>query len=568
MSRADVARSMKVDPGTITRWFDAYLIEEAERGKLAGWTAPDSSRGLRQFLADKDVTQLLEDFIEFRDFYFRTGEGEPYITSSFHRSWILAVLKALQSGGELQILSPPRHGKTDLMIHFAVWLICHVPNIRIMWVGGNEDIAEDAAGAVKDHLEENEALIADFAPTGFKPAARSGKRWSSTRFTIASRNVTGVKSPTMVAIGRGGKILSRDVDLIVCDDIEDHGSTIQPKARENTRTWMTTTVGSRKEEHTAIVVIGSRQHADDLYAHLIENDGWIKITEEAHDSSCVLDDQVFALHTDCMLFPELRTYKWLMSRLTNSLTTGGRAIYEMVYLNKAIAEGMSIFKKESLFAARDPGRSIGVPIGMTEHPLVAGLDPASTGYQAAFLWLYDIPNQKMLMIDNDNTKGGGVQPAFNLIQEWFFKYDLRHWVIEENAFQTAIRQDRGLRKFAQAHGIHLEGHVTTTQNKWDETYGVTTMSPMFDEGVISLPYLHPQDQGKTDAYIKQLLNFASDLTPTGKRRRIASDLVMASWFPLKVWRRKMKESQAEMQIDYEQSYSGWDRSDDMNEAPW
>ncbi len=39
----------------------------------------------------------------------------------------------------------------------------------------------------------------------------------------------------MVAVGKGGKILSRDCDLIIADDIEDHGTTIQPSAREQTR---------------------------------------------------------------------------------------------------------------------------------------------------------------------------------------------------------------------------------------------------------------------------------------------------------------------------------------------
>ena len=69
----------------------------------------------------------------------------------------------------------------------------------------------------------------------------------------------------MVAVGKGGKILSRDCDLIIADDIEDHSTTIQPSAREQTRQWWTTTLSSRKEEHTAIVVIGSRQHPEDLY---------------------------------------------------------------------------------------------------------------------------------------------------------------------------------------------------------------------------------------------------------------------------------------------------------------
>ena len=142
-----------------------------------------------------------------------------------------------------------------------------------MWVGGNEDIAKNAVGAVLDHLENNELLNEEINGPGekFQPKIRSGKSWSSGQFTIGTRTVTGIKSPTMVAVGKGGKILSRDCDLIIADDIEDHGTTIQPSAREQTRQWWTTTLSSRKEEHTAIVVIGSRQHPEDLYNFLLDN---------------------------------------------------------------------------------------------------------------------------------------------------------------------------------------------------------------------------------------------------------------------------------------------------------
>jgi len=90
----------------------------------------------------------------------------------------------------------------------------------------------------------------------------------------------------MVAVGKGGKILSRDCDIIIADDIEDHQTTMQPGARESTRQWWTTTLSSRKEEHTAVVVIGSRQHPDDLYNHLLESDNFTSIVETAHNLDC------------------------------------------------------------------------------------------------------------------------------------------------------------------------------------------------------------------------------------------------------------------------------------------
>jgi len=567
MVQREVVEAMDTTATSVSRWKVRADKEEEARAARRGWEAPEQAMGMTQFLIEKDIEDLVVDFVKFRDGYFRTSMGEKYFTSPFHIKWITTVLKALQTGGEAVILSPPRHGKTDLLIHFSVWLIAHVPNIRILWVGGNEDIAQQATSSVKDHLEDNESLVEDYCEPNqrFKPENRSGKSWSANRFTVATRTVAGIKSPTMVAIGRGGKILSRDTDLIVCDDIEDHQSTIQPSNRQNTRNWMTTTVGSRKEEHTAVIVIGSRQHTDDLYGHLLDTDGWEKIVEEAHDSACDKPEDEFDVHRDCMLFPEMRTYRWLMSRLSAAVTTGGRHMYEMVYLNKTIAEGMEIFKKGEVDACLNHLRGIGV-LPKSSWYLVAGLDPAATSYQAAFAWGIDPKAKTLNCIDIDNTKGGGILPALQIIKDWFFAYNLRHWVIEENLFHGGIRADPRIRQFVSAHGIYLEAH-RTGMNKWDPTFGITSLAPLFTEGLVDLPYLDSPAQFIIDQYRKQLFNFANDVTITGKRRKQTSDIVMASWFPLKVYRRKIKEFQATMEVQYEQSYSDW-TTFSLNEAPW
>ena len=75
-------------------------------------------------------------------------------------------MQDIENGGNLMILSPPRHGKTELLIHFAIWQICKNPNVRIMWVGGNEDIAKNAVGSVLDHLDSNDKLIEEFCGPG------------------------------------------------------------------------------------------------------------------------------------------------------------------------------------------------------------------------------------------------------------------------------------------------------------------------------------------------------------------------------------------------------------------
>ena len=52
------------------------------------------------------------------------------------------------------------------------------------------------------------------------------------------------------------------------------------------------------------------------------------------------------------------------------------------------------------------------------------------------------------MIDMENSLGGGIPKALEIMQKWFTKYNLAHWVIEENGFQRAIRQDKSIREFA------------------------------------------------------------------------------------------------------------------------
>ena len=132
----DVAKILGTTVGAVSMAYNAYLQDLETKAAQDKWELPQ--------VAEKS----LEDFRNFRDRYFQTETGEPYETPDFHIKWINSILDAIENGDQQMILSPPRHGKTDLLIHFAVWLICTRPNIRILWVGGNEEIAKNAIGSV------------------------------------------------------------------------------------------------------------------------------------------------------------------------------------------------------------------------------------------------------------------------------------------------------------------------------------------------------------------------------------------------------------------------------------
>jgi len=557
LTETDIAIELGYERSGISRALTQIALDEATMTERAKWPGPSP-----------EAIKSLDDFKTFRDRYFLTEKGEMFTTEGYHQRWIDALLECMETGERLMILSPPRHGKTQLLIHFCVWQIVKNPHIRIAWIAGNKDLAQDWIASIQFELESNDTLIKDFLPHGasFRPAAKSRKSWSRTQFSVATQ-IFNVKSPTMVAVSRGSKVLSRDVDLIIADDIEDHGSTIQPSNREQTRNWWVTDVLSRKEDHTGWFVIGSRQHPDDLYGHLLESPAWESIVETAHDESvCIGVDEVdIKAHVDCMLWPDRHSYEWLMDQLAASELSGGRALWEMVYLNRPSAEGLTIFSRDQLHASRNPNRDI------LEYPddavLVAGLDPSAVGYQASFCWGYVPSERRLLMIDIENEEGGGIQKARTQIAHWFDQHPekrlyCRQWYVEDNLYQGAIKKDELLEKYCRDNMIKLDTVHTDRTNKWDPTMGITSMPAWWEAELVDLPYKTPRAKAKTDSYIRQLLNFAAQTT--GRNRRANGDQVMASWFPFQHLRFLDDNRTSTMGLTYRPSYPSMTRGSMFN----
>lgn len=595
VSVGDVVEATGESQANVSRWYAAWLEDSLTRARADGWVrdaAVEASlcpqlpmrfvdlveRYQVELDAGADLDALVERLLteaevafgEFRAMFFRDERGEAYRTPRVHKRWIRRILRAMLLGRRQLILSPPRHGKTQLLIHFVVWLICRFPNIRIMWIGGNEDIAKNAVGAVLDELENNVALVAAVLGPGgsFKPAGRGGKSWTSKALTVATRVGTGIKSATLIAVGKGGKLLSRDADLIIPDDIIDHDSVQSPKQRDDDFAWINTQVSSRKEEHTAIVAIGSRQHHQDLFGRLAVNPAWSAMVEHAHDPACDLpthpfvdpelhvDCAVCAAHVDCMLFPEIRSFAWLMDMRASF---DDDLLYEMVYQNITRPEGAEYITVEHLRFCRSD-RVLGhVPEGCQ---LIGGLDPATAGFQGAVLWAWDPKSKKRYLVDLDNRRAGGMPGAEAITKLWFDKYELRTWVWETGAFQEGYRQHTPIKDFCAQNGIVIYPHITDRWNKWDKDLGVTAQMALFRrteiaaDGVrvpaplIDLPYGDAASIEQVREYETQLLNF--EPTP-GVRVRRAQDLLMAGWFPetrIRLWK---LEQQSVVESNFERT---------------
>ena len=566
----------------VSRGYAAYLIHREMLERESSWQPSWSVRAMlpvEKLLTLKALgpegegtpeferlaDELTRAYAVFSRFFFRL-EGRRPLIKPFHLRWIRSIIVAYAIGGKQMILSPPRHGKSELLIRFSVWMICMFPNIRIMWVAANGDVSKLMLGAVKDHLEHNEELKSAVLPPGgsFRPLRTDNKPWSSKELKIRQQSHVGQKSSSMLSLGRTAKILSRDVDLLFTDDLEDFDTTRDPSQRNYSRNKLAE-IGTRKEERTAWIYIASRQHPDDIPQHILRLEGtdqaWRVIVDSAHED-CQLDPDVIEGHDEngCVLFPEVRSYRWLMEKKGEMEALGIAGAYEMRYLNKPIPESGIVFhidviREKSLNRSRDLGTD-GLPPGR----LLAGIDPAARGTQAAFLWHYT--NEHLSMVNLETQKAGGFAGALKLLEDWNTEYGVTHWFYEDNATQVEFFDDPRTKKLALELGLVLKPYHTQ-YNKTDPEIGISSMAPWYHSGRIDLPYGTADARQKVNMLLRQLELWTTDGVLRGRNRK--TDIKMASWFPFPtVIKWGKADRQVRLQEEIETGYPGLG----FTQAPW
>ena len=587
----EAAETLGVERTAMTRALAAVVVDRRHAQGLVPTLDPDDARkllgpadteipdpGTPEYEAFLDA--LVSAFVTFRDqFFVESRRGDVmvrFVNKPYHRKWIRSILHAIFTGGQQMVLSPPRAGKTELLIHFSVWLIMRNPDIRILWVAKNEEMAEDMVGSVKDHLTNNQDLIDAFLGTEgrFKPR-RGG--WSRLKFRVSNRTVIGKKASTMVGVGWTGTILSRDVDVLILDDVLDDRNTLQPGQREANRHKLVTAIDSRNEAHTAFFIIGSRQHWDDFYGYLIEDRYWSTIVEQAHDDNCEKDPHILEIHIDCMLWPEKHPYSMWYQKWQTQKGMGLEHLFEMVWQNRPRPSSKIVFPKEALMAARNRDRSAGDlswfyredengdKVPKSPYTLVAGLDPSAVGHQAAWLWLYNLKTHRIFMLDADNPQGGGIDQFLDIMEAWFDAYELRHWVVETTNIQGIYLTDSRVRKYASSKGIAIDKHNTGAGvGKLDKEYGIPAMGHWYVEDMVDLPYGDDRSRELVDAFTRQALNFDPDMV--GKKKGVA-DLLDASWFPTAVIRGLQVERATKAQLTYEPVFADYETTT-YEGLPW
>lgn len=469
---------------------------------------------------------------------------------------------------EIVAVAPRFHAKSQAFTrNYPLWEIYKNPNVRIIIVSANEDIAVSFNRAIINQLENNEKMINEL---GFL-VPEYPKRWGEKALIVHRPSME--KDPTVAAIGLGGKMISKRADIIIADDIIDLESARTPRMRQKTLEWWENVLLPILEDNGRVIIAGTIWYKSDIYDTLLNNTEYgirVKLKALVYHSGYFINRPdtkqgsnklylPYSLHEfpQAMriqdLFSEelVKRYqlwtrlkggvlweeKWSFDKLMEKRSKMSSASFMRQYLNEPMTEEEKLFKEQYLKEATDKGGAKTLVADWDNlkphyeqwgHLVIAvGVDLAiskrnTADKSAIAVWgLTDKRERVLLYIDSGRWSPEETKQRIIEIYHAFKPVKIR---VENVAFQDMLRQE------LENDEMPIEGFHTSGTKKYSEETGLAHIAMLFEQGKVIIP----GGMQNTDYYkrVAALLYQMSIYTDD----QHAGDELMASWFAIGVLR--------------------------------
>ena len=515
-------------------------------------------------------------FPEWRARWFRTPDGQPYETPKFQHAifwvmhaatfkvplprWVIDLLDELdpqhpfpddinelitgekQSFLSLLLLMAPRHGKTELTIHFMLHTYAIDPNRRLMFGNGTQRKSEGFIdNSIMSMMEPYDPLSQQFIEA-YGPFRDPNRPWSKTGFTLAGREYMN-KMYSMQPYGLSGNIRSFDSDAIIGDDLADLQRSRSDTITEQDYNWVTAELMARREPGTALLMLGSHVAvpSGDLFTRLINNVEKLNVgmsrfvikTIPAHfyQKCDIVNDPE---HRNCVLWDK-RPYEFLEAK-RNELDDD--AMFEAMYNQVPMQVKMMHFPADVLRARyvypeipdgsqvrpppskNDGAGALDFTRSWRELPIFCcsketavgfGFDPAVSESQGAAFTAIRVGAVctrcgRRYAVDYGKDKmSPEMHPDF--IESFVREYpQIEIGVIESNVYQKALARDPRMEKLAETYGFYIK-EWRTDERKDDPTFGIPRLGRHFKSGMHSIPYKNLEDQEYAEPLLKEYIRW-------------------------------------------------------------
>jgi hypothetical protein len=165
-------------------------------------------------------------WIGFRQFVWLWNRCQGQATPPLHVEIAEWLGQRWRSGDRRLVLLVFRSaGKSTLVGIFCAWLLLNDPDLRILVLAAEHDLARKMVRNVKRIIERH-PLTRHLVP-------RRAEQWASDQFTVQRRLTR--RDPSLLARGIGSNITGSRADVVICDDVEVPSTCATAPRREELR---------------------------------------------------------------------------------------------------------------------------------------------------------------------------------------------------------------------------------------------------------------------------------------------------------------------------------------------
>ncbi|HEX4039066.1 MAG TPA: hypothetical protein VHX37_13480 [Acidobacteriaceae bacterium] len=407
-----------------------------------------------------EITAFAEKYLSHFMVDQQTGAKIP--PAQFHAELYTILLTEMRAA----IAAPREHAKsTCVSVIFVLYCVCYKLRRFIVLISDTQSQAALQMAAVKEELETNAALAADFGNLV------GDRKWD----VNDCRTTTGI---TLAARGagqslRGLRFRLYRPDLVICDDMENEEDVENPETRDKLERWFKGTVlnlGKRCQ----VFVIGTILHYDGLLAKLLDPEKFKKFVKRRYEAVDL------EWHPESVLWPA----KWDIASLRDKEEDIGSVMFNQEFRNLPISESTQVFRedwvlrhgfsREELQMRRQQGETF-VRISYND-PAIS--QKSTADYFASVT--VDIDARGYILVTRAEQDRMPFAKQVEFILRRADEEQPMVIGIEEQAYQAALKQ--AIEDASRESCRYL--NVVGVANLTDKFLRISTMSPLVENGTI------------------------------------------------------------------------------------
>lgn len=257
----------------------------------------------------------------------------PHYKRPYHLRKLTRLLTRIARGESVRVVvhTPPRHAKTETLLHFISWFLRQHPNLRVGYCSYNEKIA----------FAKSDAAIRIADRAGLKLRTRTKGEWLTP------------EDGGCFATGIGGTATGYGFRVGIVDDPVKNRADAESATKRNTAwDWFTDTFMRRLDPNGSVILNMARWHPDDLAGRVIQRWGWEYVCLPA-----ITTDEDGNEHA---LWPE----QWPLELMQQRRRESGVYTWESLEMGNPRPRGGSVFGEPKMYKRKDLPRRYTTAIGV------------------------------------------------------------------------------------------------------------------------------------------------------------------------------------------------------------